>query len=84
MYNNPSFQVFLMATLEPYSLEWETGQDKWLIVSLGTDVGRFPDRLFKLPSIKPKWQCPESVFRWPSVCIGQGICFSMSTALYFL
>jgi patatin-like phospholipase/acyl hydrolase len=36
MYNNPSFQTFLMATLDPYKLNWETGADKLLIVSLGT------------------------------------------------
>ena len=36
MYNNPAFQTFLMATLEPYKLCWETGEDKMLIVSLGT------------------------------------------------
>ncbi len=36
MYNNPSFQTFLMATLEPYKLCWETGEDKMLIISLGT------------------------------------------------
>ncbi|HYN22074.1 MAG TPA: patatin-like phospholipase family protein [Thermoanaerobaculia bacterium] len=36
MYNNPSFQLFLMATLEPYNLEWPTGEDKMLIVSVGT------------------------------------------------
>ena len=40
-YNNPSFQTFLMATLGPYKLEWETGQDKLLIVSVGT--GTSPD-----------------------------------------
>jgi hypothetical protein len=28
MYNNPSFQLFLMATLEPYRLCWEAGDDK--------------------------------------------------------
>lgn len=36
MYNNPSFQTFLMATLDPYKLNWETGADKLLIISLGT------------------------------------------------
>lgn len=41
MYNNPSFQTFLMATLGPYRLGWETGQDKLLIVSVGT--GTSPD-----------------------------------------
>ncbi len=35
-YNNPAFQSFLMATVEPYNLNWETGEDKLLIVSVGT------------------------------------------------
>ena len=30
MYNNPAFQMFLMATLEPYRLQWKTGVDKML------------------------------------------------------
>lgn len=36
MYNNPAFQVFLMATVEPFNLNWPTGTDKMLIVSVGT------------------------------------------------
>ncbi len=36
MYNNPAFQLFLMATVEPYNLKWETGVDKMLLVSVGT------------------------------------------------
>ncbi len=36
MYNNPSFQTFLMTTLDPYKLGWKTGVDKMLIISLGT------------------------------------------------
>lgn len=36
MYNNPAFQLFLMATAEPYQLKWETGADKMLLISLGT------------------------------------------------
>lgn len=39
-YNNPSFLLFLMATLRPYKLEWPTGEDKLLVVSVGT--GRDP------------------------------------------
>ena len=35
-YNNPAFQLFLMATLEPYKLQWPTGEDKMLVVSIGT------------------------------------------------
>lgn len=35
-YNNPAFMAFLMATLEPYKMGWPTGEDKMLIVSIGT------------------------------------------------
>jgi hypothetical protein len=35
-YNNPAFLLFLMATLPAYRLEWETGIDKMLLVSVGT------------------------------------------------
>lgn len=35
-YNNPSFQAFLMATTEPYNLNWQAGEDKLLLVSIGT------------------------------------------------
>ena len=35
-YNNPSFQAFLMATTEPYNLNWQAGEDKLLVVSIGT------------------------------------------------
>jgi Patatin-like phospholipase len=46
MYNNPSFQMFLMATLDRYwaakpAARWQTGRDKMLIVSVGT--GTSPD-----------------------------------------
>ena len=36
MYNNPAFQLFLMATVKPYKLEWPTGEDNLLLVSVGT------------------------------------------------
>ena len=36
MYNNPAFQLFLMATLEPYGLCWPTGEDEMLLISIGT------------------------------------------------
>ena len=38
MYNNPAFQAFLMATVDPYKVQWETGSDKILLVSIGTGV----------------------------------------------
>ena len=37
-YNNPAFQLFLMATAQPYQLNWETGEEKMLLVSLGTGL----------------------------------------------
>jgi hypothetical protein len=40
-YNNPSFQLFLEATLEPYGLMWPTGEKNMLLVSIGT--GLHPD-----------------------------------------
>lgn len=40
-YNNPAFQAFLMATLEPYALRWPSGEDRLLVVSIGT--GTSPD-----------------------------------------
>lgn len=36
MYNNPAFQLFLMSTIAPYNLRWPTGEDKMLLVSVGT------------------------------------------------
>lgn len=36
MYNNPAFQAFLMATVEPYKMSWATGEDRLLVVSVGT------------------------------------------------
>ena len=36
MYNNPAFQAFLMATAEPYHVNWKTGQHDMLVVSIGT------------------------------------------------
>ena len=35
-YNNPAFQAFLMATVEPYKMAWTAGEDKMLVVSIGT------------------------------------------------
>jgi patatin-like phospholipase/acyl hydrolase len=38
MYNNPAFQLFLMATVKSYRLGWPTGADKMLLVSVGTGI----------------------------------------------
>lgn len=35
-YNNPAYMAFQMATAEPYHINWKTGVDQLLIVSIGT------------------------------------------------
>lgn len=35
-YNNPAYMAFQMATAEPYHINWKTGADQLLIVSIGT------------------------------------------------
>lgn len=35
-YNNPAFLAFQMATAAPYALNWSSGADRMLIVSVGT------------------------------------------------
>lgn len=36
MYNNPAFQLFLMATLEAYKLQWPAGERNMQLVSIGS------------------------------------------------
>ncbi|RKE24324.1 patatin-like phospholipase [Paraburkholderia sp. BL23I1N1] len=43
--NNPAFKLFQMATLPCYRLEWLTGADRMLLVSVGT--GLFPKEIHK-------------------------------------
>jgi uncharacterized protein len=38
MYNNPAFQLFLMATTEPYNLQWPASETDMLLVSIGTGI----------------------------------------------
>jgi hypothetical protein len=35
-YNNPAFLLYRMATLPQYRLEWETGEDRLMLISVGT------------------------------------------------
>jgi Patatin-like phospholipase len=55
MYNNPAFQMFLMATVDRYWMKapplkrgWQTGVDQMLIVSIGT--GTSPGENYSLKS----------------------------------
>ncbi|MEB3156683.1 MAG: patatin-like phospholipase family protein [Cyanobacteriota bacterium] len=45
-YNNPAYMAFQMATAEPYHIQWPTGVDQLLIVSVGT--GNAPGERDKL------------------------------------
>ncbi len=47
MYNNPAFLLFEMATLEPYKLRWPVGEDKLLLISVGTGLSRQIDANLK-------------------------------------
>ena len=38
MYNNPAFQLFLMATLDAYRLGWPASESELLLVSVGTGM----------------------------------------------
>ena len=44
MYNNPAFQLFLMATVEAYNLSWPAGEKEMLLVSIGTGTDRKGER----------------------------------------
>ena len=52
MMNNPSLQLFLAATLKGFRLNWEAGEDKLFIVSIGT--GRREKKL-----LGSKWRDPK-------------------------
>lgn len=41
VYNNPAFHLFLMSTVQAYKLGWPAGEDRMLVVSVGT--GMSPD-----------------------------------------
>ncbi len=48
-YNNPAYLAFQMATSKPYGVNWDTGVDNLLIVSIGT--GNAPT---ERPDLKPR------------------------------
>jgi len=57
-YNNPAFLAFEMATAAPYRINWPTGSDKLLLVSVGTGwaprarPGLRPDELWLLDNAR--------------------------------
>jgi len=49
-YNNPALALLMLTQLKPFGLEWSTGPDKLLVVSVGT--GSFRTRLSSLQARK--------------------------------
>ena len=43
-YNNPAFLLYRMATLPQYRLGWETGEDRLMLVSVGTGAAATVDQ----------------------------------------
>jgi hypothetical protein len=47
VYNNPAFLLYMMATLPAYRLGWERGEDRLLLVSVGTGMSPFATKSLK-------------------------------------
>lgn len=51
-HNNPSLQLLMLATLSGHGFRWETGEDRLLIVSLGTGAQELSMRVDDVTSMK--------------------------------
>lgn len=60
MANNPAWQMFLLATLKGFPFHWPTGEDKLLMVSIGTGRWRQRDPVDKVTGAKA-WDWPSEV-----------------------
>jgi uncharacterized protein len=58
-YNNPAFQLFLMATLKAYRLNWPTGEDKMLLVSAGSGADSFADMNLRPSQLNLLYHAPR-------------------------
>ena len=74
-YNNPAFQLFLMATLAPYRLKWPTGEDKLLLVSVGTGTTPLP---------KETLRAEEMTLLYNAGCIPDALMFASLNEQDFL
>lgn len=50
-HTNPAFLLYRMATFEPYRLCWPTGEDRLLVVSVGTGTVPAPSQTVKRPML---------------------------------
>ncbi|MBK8146061.1 MAG: patatin-like phospholipase family protein [Bacteroidetes bacterium] len=82
MSNNPTLELFKMATIDSFGLNWETGADKMHITSIGTGSGVFkemPQKISKnnllewaksLPDMfmqDASWQV-QTMMQWIATC----------------
>jgi len=58
-YNNPAFQLFLMATLKAYRLKWPTGEDKMLLVSVGSGADSYADMTLRPSQMHLLYHAPR-------------------------
>ena len=81
-YNNPAFLAFQMATTAPYKVNWPTGADKLLIVSVGTGGAAMArpelmaDDLWLLDHVKniPAALMNAAAAGWDTACRMLGAC----------
>ena len=81
-YNNPAFLAFQMATAAPYGINWQTGTDQLLIVSVGTGrsansrPGLTEDDLWLLDHAKniPSALMNAAADGWDMACRSIGAC----------
>lgn len=81
-YNNPAYLAFQMATASPYQIQWQTGVDRLLIVSVGTGHAPLsrpnlqPDDLWLLDHAKtiPAALMNAASAGWDMVCRVLGEC----------
>jgi uncharacterized protein len=65
-YNNPAFLLFRMATLPQYRLCWSTGEQKMMLISIGTGSARRPGK-----DLDVRGQLvPDNLARLPGVLMG--------------
>jgi uncharacterized protein len=65
-YNNPAFMLFRMATLPQYRLNWPTGENKMMLISIGTGSAARLDH-----DLDARGQLvPGNVARLPGVLMG--------------
>jgi patatin-like phospholipase/acyl hydrolase len=81
-YNNPAYLAFQMATAEPYHIQWQTGVDQLLVVSVGTGNAPArrdnlkPEELWLLDHAKtiPSALMNAATAGWDMVCRTIGEC----------